>query len=507
MSEDIYKDKYIKLLEDHSSMEKQFLKMEIEIELLKRQVNDDRVIIEDLRKNQKLKPGKKASVKVGVPKSKTKSKSASDLKISNSDDIINSIIPNNSNLIESNNSDNLNNSNNNIISSEVVDTQNQVIADPLDLSGEPEATLTSSFSELDINQTPEEIEKEKEILFNQEADDLIKKFENTSDPASEYECIFLMDPVIEEDFLTALNGDRQKYKRGLVVQENVVYTNYWNNFITSLDDVISTINEIVEREKRNKRNIVKFSTTYGRVVETVEPGVNDVAVYTIFSPNDSDDSHHFPVKLNDNTSINKYKEFIKSEIKQINEKSEAYMPSRTHHIAIHKIQVNCFYMSEVGSGREKGSNSIIDKLCKTECAFSYTGKYNICWFAIPVFHEYYSKNPKGKRLHHDKLESETVRRWLEFYSNRRYENFFLIIKVLIRRRRLSHLLSSSNSQVFKSSLTTHPLEVIRMNTFINVRYIKNLVKIILVILFELLLFKWSPPNFTLAKRINLLWNT
>jgi hypothetical protein len=76
------------------------------------------------------------------------------LKISNSDDIINSIIPSNSNLIDSNTSDNLNTINIDPVLSEVVENQNFIV-EPLDLSGEPEATLNDSFSELTINQTPE----------------------------------------------------------------------------------------------------------------------------------------------------------------------------------------------------------------------------------------------------------------------------------------------------------------------------------------------------------------
>jgi ribosome biogenesis SPOUT family RNA methylase Rps3 len=59
MSDETYKYKYIKQLEDHSSMEKQFLKMEIEIDLLKNKIDNDKIIIADLRKNQKLKPEKK----------------------------------------------------------------------------------------------------------------------------------------------------------------------------------------------------------------------------------------------------------------------------------------------------------------------------------------------------------------------------------------------------------------------------------------------------------------
>ncbi|MDR1412328.1 MAG: hypothetical protein LBJ07_00155, partial [Actinomycetes bacterium] len=142
MNEDSIKDKYIKLLEDRSSMEKQLLMMKNEIDLLKKQVDNDKLIIDDLRKNQKLKPGKRPSIKVGI--SKSKSKSTSDMEIS----------------------DNLNASN---LNNDVADIENQFISEPSDLSGEPEATLTSSFSELDINQTPEEKEKEKEIPFNKEA--------------------------------------------------------------------------------------------------------------------------------------------------------------------------------------------------------------------------------------------------------------------------------------------------------------------------------------------------
>jgi hypothetical protein len=114
--------------------------------------------------------------------------------------------------------------------------------------------------------------------------------------------------------------------------------------------------------------------------------------------------------------VYKYKEFIKSEIKQYNEMGEAHIDSSTHYIAIHKIQVNCYYLSDVGSGRGKGANMIIDQLCKKDYAFSYNGKYDLCWFSIPVFYKYYSDNPKGKRIDHHKLESDTVKEWLAFYE-------------------------------------------------------------------------------------------
>jgi hypothetical protein len=149
-------------------------------------------------------------------------------------------------------------------------------------------------------------------------------------------------------------------------------------------------------------------------METIDRSNNDEVRYTVFNPNDSNNSHHFIVKLNDNASINKYKEFVKSEIKHMNEMGPEHIDSSTHYIAIHKIQVNCFYLSDVGSGRGRGV--IVDKLCKSECAFSYTGKYDICWFAIPVFFEYYSKDPKAKRIDSRKLESETIKKWQEFYK-------------------------------------------------------------------------------------------
>jgi hypothetical protein len=71
-------------------------------------------------------------------------------------------------------------------------------------------------------------------------------------------------------------------------------------------------------------------------------------------------------------------------------------------------------MVDVGSG--KGEFALINKLCTKDNAFAYTGKYDICWFSIPVFYEHYSNNPKAGRIASLTLESLSVKKWLSYYG-------------------------------------------------------------------------------------------
>jgi hypothetical protein len=57
-------------------------------------------------------------------------------------------------------------------------------------------------------------------------------------------------------------------------------------------------------------------------------------------------------------------------------------------------------------------------LCKSYSAFSYTGEYNICWFAISIYFEHYGRSPNAKNISHCTLQSKTIKEWQEFYEKK-----------------------------------------------------------------------------------------
>jgi hypothetical protein len=260
----------------------------------------------------------------------------------------------------------------------------------------------------------EKYEKNKQELFDDQMDEIIDKFKEVEVKSSEYDCILLKEPEDVDGFLAAMEEDRNKHSNHLNISNQITFTNYWDNVITSIGSIMNRLNEVFEMERNSNNTIIKCSTTYGIVVETANKGVEDTYTYTIFNPNDSNNAHHHTVNLNDMDSINKYKDLIRAEINEMSEMGDLQIDSTTHYICIHKIQINCYYMTDVGSG--KGEFALINKLCLKDDAFSYTGKYEICWFAIPVLYEYYSNNTTRKHMNHHKLEFETIKKWQSYYG-------------------------------------------------------------------------------------------
>jgi hypothetical protein len=150
----------------------------------------------------------------------------------------------------------------------------------------------------------------------------------------------------------------------LVESNYTTYTNYWDNFITSVEDVGNTLDKIFKREKVKKRNFIKCSTTFGKIIEKVTKKDDDNfdVNYSVFSPNDVDSKNHHIVNLNNDESQEIYKKYIISQLRELNEFANL-LDSSKRYVGVHKLQVNVFYMVEVGT---KYPTSLLHKLCSNQ---------------------------------------------------------------------------------------------------------------------------------------------
>jgi hypothetical protein len=184
-----------------------------------------------------------------------------------------------------------------------------------------------------------------------------------------------------EEFISCLKRGREKHTNKLSISSEETKTTYWKNYIISVESLMEIISFVFNRERDNGRSVIKCSITYGRVLETRSSEGEGLYKYSIYNPNENptnDVLYRYAIKFNDNQSTNKYKDLIKSEIRQMNEMAAQCISSNTHYVAIHKVQINCYYLDTIGAG---GEFALIQKLCKSYSAFSYTGDFNICWFA------------------------------------------------------------------------------------------------------------------------------
>jgi hypothetical protein len=183
------------------------------------------------------------------------------------------------------------------------------------------------------------IEKRKEEVLQEEMKEKIDKYEFSSPPPTELGCIMIKPPEDEDSFLKILEEDRKKHSQKVVMDQEEVYVNYWDNFITSAEDITTRLDWIMESEKK-KKNVVKISITFGRIVERYDKE-QEVYSYSVFNPNDTDSTNLLPVDLTNNNSREEYKKKVIADLCEMNEKSHV-IDSSTMYIAIHKIQVDCF---------------------------------------------------------------------------------------------------------------------------------------------------------------------
>jgi hypothetical protein len=68
-----------------------------------------------------------------------------------------------------------------------------------------------------------------------------------------------------------LNEDRKKYNEEEETFSGGIYTTYWNNNIKSCDDILTMIDNVVEKSiQEKKRNIVKLTTSFGLIIESID---------------------------------------------------------------------------------------------------------------------------------------------------------------------------------------------------------------------------------------------
>jgi hypothetical protein len=267
---------------------------------------------------------------------------------------------------------------------------------------------------------------EKEKLLAEEQQELADRFDDAEDPITRYNCILLKEPDNVEKFKACLDADREHHDNNpLFIDDNGTYVNYWNNMIKEVEDIRKTLINIFTLERGKGRNIEKVSTSFGIIIETPRKTklgsdpIVETLEYVVFSPNqttglnDEIGKHNlYLVNMNEDNSIEEYIQNVIYNLRKINESTKLFENSDTRYIAIHKIQVNCFYLLDVG----KKTDSIIHNLSSNHNVFQYDGEYNICWFAIPVFYKHYEIDKKETAINKKELVKLTKESYKRFYK-------------------------------------------------------------------------------------------
>jgi hypothetical protein len=198
----------------------------------------------------------------------------------------------------------------------------------------------------------------RERFFNEEIYDLIDKYKDKENPIEKYQCLLLREPYDEEKFCNYLDGDRIIRETGLVEKNFASYDTFWNNNISSMDDVMNMIDQVFEKERKKHINLIKCSTNPGIIMEDVKKKKNDDdddvyddddvdCTYGVFNPNEVSNANILTVDLNNEEAISHYKEYVIAKLRELNDNSN-HISSSTVYIAIHKIQICCYFLAEFG---------------------------------------------------------------------------------------------------------------------------------------------------------------
>jgi hypothetical protein len=230
--------------------------------------------------------------------------------------------------------------------------------------------------------------------------------------------ILLLPPVDYNRFLTRLREVKQ-FRRGehrdetmenyrveenRTVDDHRIYRSHWLNNIITFKDIIHAVDELWQTEKH--RGIVKMTIDFGIITETAERTDNHPQpIYSAIRPTQRSGFLRAPIIV-DSNRVEMLKEYIINEIRNIQDYRGAEN-SNTKYIAIYNICINVYNLMEVGA-----SDPILSKIISSNFGFSYSGKYNIYWFAIGVYEEHFRTN--SKKIDHKALESRTKEEWRDF---------------------------------------------------------------------------------------------
>jgi hypothetical protein len=272
---------------------------------------------------------------------------------------------------------------------------------------------------------------EKAKLLCEEIEVMIDKYKDKPNPPTYHKTILLKEPNDEKLFDECVRRDRQhRETKHLVIEKNQTYTKYWYNNITCFEDVKKVLDDVIKLEK--KRTRVKISTTFGLIYETFEndPETNAIEYkYHVYSPNDVDEANRHLINLIDPKEIERYKQYLEARIRDSNEIS-SHLDSKTLYIAIHKMQINCWYSSDVG---RKGTNcALVHNMCSNHNAFNYEGEYDLCWFSIYAYYKHYVLDKEKKAfncmMNVQKLAVEAIKKFYGITDESRCESVKTFLK-------------------------------------------------------------------------------
>jgi hypothetical protein len=178
------------------------------------------------------------------------------------------------------------------------------------------------------------------------------------------------------------------------------------------------IDEVIDLQKEKKKSFIKISSSFGSVVETIKDEEN--IVYAFFSPNDSDvnNANIHLINLLNNNDINEYKRVVRAQILKMCNQTNL-LESKTLFLAIHSMQINTYDVTNYGV--KDGISPRAQLLIQKGYAFMYSGNersyYNICWFSIPVYYEYYKDDIGKIALKSDRdVPSATAKAFKDYYN-------------------------------------------------------------------------------------------
>jgi hypothetical protein len=287
--------------------------------------------------------------------------------------------------------------------------EQEIIKDPY-FAKKIAAKRKSIYSELErfnnLIQTEVNLDEFEEILNpanNQEPEDSIQSYIQLNIPSDMDGFLFALQQAKTFHRGELAGVVRQskftEERESIIFDDHRIYREYWLNNVSSFDDVVNGIDWIWQQEKA--RNIVKMTYSFGIITEVANQ--DGEVEYKIHNSSEREGLYNPPVFVNEKL-LPELKYHVLKGINNLHTDGER---SNNRKVAIFNVNICVYNMFKTGA-----TDPIIHHLIKNGSVFSYEGEYNICWFAIGVFEEYFQNN-QG-RLLMKTIESKTKSEWYNF---------------------------------------------------------------------------------------------
>ena len=188
-------------------------------------------------------------------------------------------------------------------------------------------------------------------------------------------CVLFFEPKDGDKFNKALHRARQSFNSVFKNEETEtrsgkIYQTYYNNNITSVEDIFSFIDSIDEVKP------FKITIDYGTIYEEQEQE-EKTKYYPVF-PSLDDTMRHIPLVIRNEEDVKNFKDYAKSLL--IEYKEFTYESTKRHLCAVFSTLIAVYRLVFTG-GRvsSKAPAALREHVKSNNVSFVYC-EYNICWF-------------------------------------------------------------------------------------------------------------------------------